>query len=511
MTTRSDPQSSASAFDPAVAQRLDPRRAIGVGSAPAKVDVLGALGVDAGGTLAQITLPRRVEVAIQFQPVTVPVQGAVEPARVATDGDAEHPPTRWPRDVAVAAERHALTVQHLDSPEWPGERTLDVPIDELLGASQSDAAAALATPERHWAWPAIAAWWSLLAAGRITPPQQSATIVIRSRIPRGAEQGSSVALIAAVIEAYCAIAGCKLDPSEHALYIQRADRLIGPGQMVDAWAVLHAPESATPQLLWLNARPNQPSQIVELPSDLRLLALTTSVPAQRAADTVRELRLAGAMGLRIIETVYRDLGQRHTPLRGYLANLSPSLYRTYFRNLLPRRMRGADYIRTYGHVAERAGTIDPQQIYRVRTAVDHLISENEYAESFIQAIEELDDKQHPLPDAERELVRRRAGRLMLASHHSYRLRLELSVHEADWLVDTLTEFGPARGIYGARISGSGGGGTVVALLARSSAANDAILDAKLGYQREIGSILGITEAGGAGSGGVRSTRIIRQP
>ncbi len=212
------------------------------------------------------------------------------------------------------------------------------------------------------------------------------------------------------------------------------------------------------------------------------------------------------MGVRIIDTIYRDLGQSHTPLHGYLANTSPLLYRQYFRTLLPKRLRGSDFLRTYGPLAEGAGVLDEAgaaKFYRVRTAVDHLIAEHEHAEQFLQAMEELADMPgwgDQEEEAERQRTLQRAGRLALASHHSYRLRLELSCREADWLVDRLMESGPERGIYGARITGCGGGGTVMALVDRGQTATDAILEVMRLYSQAMGLTLGVTEAGGGGAG-----------
>jgi len=97
----------------------------------------------------------------------------------------------------------------------------------------------------------------------------------------------------------------------------------------------------------------------------------------------------------------------------------------------------------------------------------------------------------------------RAGRLVLASHHSYRLRLELSCREADWLVDRLMDSGPEKGIFGARITGCGGGGTVMALVDRSRSAADAILDIMAGYAKLTGLALNVVEAGTSSSTGAQ--------
>jgi L-arabinokinase len=260
-------------------------------------------------------------------------------------------------------------------------------------------------------------------------------------------------------------------------------------------------------VLRYSAQPHRYVGAVPLPADVRILALDTGVRyaaghagwsgSEKAG--MEEFRTAVAMGVCVIDAIYRDLGQLHTPLHGYLANTSPLLYRQYFRALLPRRMRAGDFVRTYGPLSELPVETEEQKarLFRLRTAVDHVISEHEHAEQFLQALEEVADadaRLTPMDDTERQRTLQRAGRLLLASHHSYRLRLELSCREADWLVDRLMQAGPDRGIYGARITGAGGGGTVAVLLSRSPDATDALLEVIHAYNHLTGLVLGVTEA-----------------
>jgi L-arabinokinase len=55
------------------------------------------------------------------------------------------------------------------------------------------------------------------------------------------------------------------------------------------------------------------------------------------------------------------------------------------------------------------------------------------------------------------------------------------------------EAGPDRGIYGARITGAGGGGTVAALLSRSNASTDALLEVMKAYNHVTGLHLNVAE------------------
>jgi L-arabinokinase len=433
----------------------------------AALDLLGALNAESGGTLAQMPLSTRAAVAVQ------PL-----------------PPNPEPH----------LRIRSLQMAPPIGNPEVVIPLR---------AAPAPAPPER-WAMPLLALWQLL------QPQMPGAAILIHSEIPQNAGQASSTALLAAAALALNSLENRPApSPQAVAQSVASAEAIVrhgtprvvaSPGHIIAASTCLY-PRPARPVLLRYSAQPNRFVGPVPLPESVRVLALDTGVRYTQTQATLDEIRTAGAMGMRIIETIYRDLGQPHTPLHGYLANTSPLLYRQYFRTLLPRRLRGSDFIRTYGPLPEYlppdiAEDLDHARLYRVRTAVDHLIAEHEHAEQFLQAMEEIADSAPPAPPPppapvthtkEAELLLQRAGRLLLASHHSYRLRLELSCREADWLVDRLMEAGTERGIYGARITGTGGGGTVAALLSRSADSTDALLEVMKAYNHVTGLVLSVAE------------------
>ena len=49
---------------------------------------------------------------------------------------------------------------------------------------------------------------------------------------------------------------------------------------------------------------------------------------------------------------------------------------------------------------------------------------------------------------------------MYASHASYRDHCQLSTPEVDFIVEAVRKRGPRKGLYGAKITGGGSGGTV---------------------------------------------------
>ena len=56
---------------------------------------------------------------------------------------------------------------------------------------------------------------------------------------------------------------------------------------------------------------------------------------------------------------------------------------------------------------------------------------------------------------------------MRQTHRGY-TSIGLGCHETDIMLDRLAELGVSKGIYGARMSGGGSGGTVVVLLEKDS-------------------------------------------
>ena len=98
----------------------------------------------------------------------------------------------------------------------------------------------------------------------------------------------------------------------------------------------------------------------------------------------------------------------------------------------------------------RAGGIDEVAVRRLR----HVVSENERVRELVEALES--------PGA---LDRVRIGEIMRAGHRSLRDDFEVSTPELDQLVGLAND----RGALGARLTGGGFGGSVVALTERSRA------------------------------------------
>ena len=87
-----------------------------------------------------------------------------------------------------------------------------------------------------------------------------------------------------------------------------------------------------------------------------------------------------------------------------------------------------------------------------------MIYENARTQQFIAAIKNVGKDPERIQDCLRE-----AGNLMYESNASYRDLAGLGSPEVDGLVNIARKIGEQGGIYGAKITGGGGGGTVALL------------------------------------------------
>jgi L-arabinokinase len=115
----------------------------------------------------------------------------------------------------------------------------------------------------------------------------------------------------------------------------------------------------------------------------------------------------------------------------------------------------------------------PDRQYRVRAATAHPVYERPRAETFRQLLQ----------DSAGESSRVLSGTLMYESHASYG-RCGLGSRGTDRLVELVRSAGYDAGLYGARITGGGSGGTV-AIIGRPDASR-AIARIAEQYERDTG-------------------------
>jgi L-arabinokinase len=146
------------------------------------------------------------------------------------------------------------------------------------------------------------------------------------------------------------------------------------------------------------------------------------------------------------------------PFQGYLANIAVTDFEAHYLPLLPEKLTGEEFIDHYGTTIDAVTTVQPAAVYRVKACTAHPVYENNRVWRFRKIIEDLSAP--GLADPAELLVK--AGHLMYASHQSYS-DCGLGDARTDELVALVKAAGPAQGLYGAKVTGGGSGGTVCIL------------------------------------------------
>ncbi len=271
-----------------------------------------------------------------------------------------------------------------------------------------------------------------------------ARIVISSRVPEGRGVASSAALETAVMQAVARAYDTRLQPQEMALLCQKAENLVvgAPCGIMDQMTCVCGEEDS---LLALLCQPAELQPPVHVPEEISFWGLDSGGQHSVGGSDYGSVRTGAFMGFRIITD--GDEG-RH----GYLANISPSQFEREFRQRLPDSMSGEEFLARYSSIADTLTTVDCARIYRIRRPTAHPIYEHHRVKAFRQLL--------LAPPSEEQ--RRLLGELMCQSHESYSA-CGLGSPGTDLIVDLVRQEGPAGGLYGARITGGGSGGTVAIL------------------------------------------------
>ena len=289
----------------------------------------------------------------------------------------------------------------------------------------------------------------------------------RLRVPEGKGVSSSAALEVATMQAAAHLLGTPVEGPELARLCQVAEnRVVGaPCGIMDQ---MTAALGRADHLLALLCQPAEVRGFVPLPAGLGFWGIDSGIRHAVSGSDYTAVRTGAFMGYRIIADLagLRPLGPApdgaprfDDPLwKGYLANLSPEELDGRYIDRLPETMSGDDFLRRYGGSTDAVTRIKPGRTYAVRQPTAHPVHEHARVRHFAELL-----AGRPAEDRLRAM-----GELMYASHASYSA-CGLGSAGTGRLVEFVREAGPAAGLYGAKITGGGSGGTV-AILGRAGAA-----------------------------------------
>ena len=373
------------------------------------------------------------------------------------------------------AEAAFAAVQRIDRPVLEvvsvGRRPCTIPLESLAphgvplgyeGARRMFADEGGAVP--HWV-SYVAGVFLTLAHERGMPLTVGARIVVASQVPEGKGVSSSAAIETASLRAAAGALGVALDPRDLALLCQKSENLISgaPCGVMDQMTCVFGERDA---LLALLCQPAELQPPVPVPEDVEFWGIDSGERHAVGGSDYGAVRAGAFIGLRIVN-------ERAAVPVDYLADITPSEFRREFVQCLPEELSGDDFLARYGGTADTVTTVERRRRYRVRAPAAHPVYERQRAERFRQLLR--------TPPGEDRRVR--LGELMYESHASY-AACGLGSPGTDRLVELVRAEGPAGGLYGARITGGGSGGTVAVLGRKDASA--AVARVAGAYERVTG-------------------------
>ena len=356
----------------------------------------------------------------------------------------------------------------------------------------------LGTPAELAAWFAgrAAERWAGYVVGivqRCLAPAAGLRLLIDSTVPEGRGVASSAALEVAAGAAVAAGCGASMTAAELATACQAVENQVvgAPCGIMDQ---MTSACGRRDRLLRLRCQPGMIEGYVDIPRGYRFYGIDSGLSHAVAGADYGTVRTAAFMGYRMIAAAAglraaRD-GSRvrvdDPRWGGYLANLTgPEL--SAVSDVLPEEISGAEFLNRYDGLTDMATHVRPERRYPVRQATEHPIREHERVLRFAELLGALAAE----PRAALEL-----GRLMYESHRSYSA-CGLGSGGTDRLVDLVAAEGSEHGLFGAKITGGGNGGTVAVLA--TSGAEARVRDVAARYGAETGRDTTVFTTSGPGA------------
>ena len=430
-------------------------RPIRLSRAPGRLDVMGGIADYTGSLVCEMPLDRAAAVALQ---------------------------PRDDRDV------HVFSFNLFDEHR---PFALRLPLDALRWENVANLRRELDDPVRRWA-AYLLGCFPVLDRFKLLNPARIAygfNLALYSTVPAGAGVSSSAAVeVATMMNVLAETPGATPGPMDVARMCQIVENEVvgAPCGIMDQ---VTSCVGEAGKLLRMVCQPHELQPPLPLPAGVRVLGINSNVKHSVGGGAYGRTRCAAFMGHRIILDKMRRMGEAAgreltaDPMRGYLANLDPDDYKRLFRAALPEAIKGKDFLDHFGMTSDTVTRVDPDTDYLVQHAVDHHVLEARRVRRFVEFLEQAAGQD--VDARQRGSALDRAGHLMYGSHVSYTNDAMLGAPECDLLVD-LVRRRERTGLYGAKITGGGSGGTVAVLCRTGESADAAIAEIMAEYEKQTG-------------------------
>jgi galactokinase len=295
-----------------------------------------------------------------------------------------------------------------------------------------------------------------------------ADVLIQSDVPLGKGVSSSAALEVAVLKVMAQAYQIEFGKTEIPILAQKAENLIvgAPCGLMDQLAC-YLGESG--KLLPILCQPDIVYESVPIPENIYIIGIDSGIRHSVGAASYTQVRTAAFMGYAIIarevgitpkelEQIRLNSTREGLPFGGYVANISPSIFEEKFALRLPYKMHGKYFKQhQFVHLDTITEVLD-DEFYAILDCTRHPVYENFRVHTFTVLMQYLSVSTDPLL---RKQCLQQMGELMYQSHAGYTV-----CGLGDEHTDDLVEFARQHqngGVYGAKITGGGSGGTVCLL------------------------------------------------
>lgn len=338
--------------------------------------------------------------------------------------------------------------------------------------------------EPAWAQPAAVALHTMLHHEAAPHLGGGLTLAFHSTLPPGVDVGTERVTQAATVAAASTALDLALDPMRIA-ELSRHMGGQGDGVSTAACSLLGQPDS----LMQMRCQPNELIGPFRLPEGVAVIGIDSGYRHPSADRKYADARVATFMGRAFVDRAVRATG---AAWNGYLAQITVSEYVGRFRDRIPTKIKGRAFLDRFGSAKHPWAQVDPDAVYKIRSRTEHHVYENDRVHQFAERLSRV------ARTGQRSALIE-TGELMYASHWSYGQRCGLGTVATDLLVNRLRQRGSSRGILGARVSGHGAGGVVVALIDDTVEARSATQEAAEAYERETGNTTSIVDGSSPGA------------
>src|ERR1022692_802249 len=356
--------------------------------------------------------------------------------------------------------------------------------DGLAGYSEIRALCQ-ANPLANWAAYIVGSIFTLLKEEPVKLPY-GFNLLLLSAVPMNVGIGSSAAVEIGTLSSLNAYLGLKLSPSRIARLGQMSENHVvgAPCGIMDQIAITSGRQGCLTHIL---CRPGEVNGEVAIPPGTGFVGINSMVRHSVAGSPYSDTRIGAFMGKKIINEIRAKTGRSALD---YLTELSVEQFRAEYAAELPGELVGSEFLARHKTHDDPVTKIQPDATYRVAGPTRHPIEENERVLKFMDALRAAGASD------EKALIT--AGECMYGAHDSYRNNCHLSTEEVDFLVDAVRQRGSKEGLFGAKITGGGTGGTV-AVFGKVDALEKHIPEIATEYSRRIGVLPDIFEGTSPGA------------